>query len=414
MKKTKYDLIVIGGGPAGMILAGRAGENDLRVLLLEKNQSLGAKLLITGKGRCNITNAEFDNHNFAKKFGKKSRFLLPSLYNFGPENVIDFFKKKEVPIKIERGNRVFPKSDKSKDVLNALLDYLKENKVEIKTNSKVKSIILNNNKIEKVVLSNNQEFEAEKYAICTGGKSYPLTGSSGDAYFWLKKMGHKVILPEPALVPIILKEKWIKGLQGLSLKNVKISIYQNYKKMDSRFGEALFTNNGLSGPIILDMSKEIGNCLKKRQVELRIDYKPALDFKTLDKRVQKDFKEFKNKLFKNSLNLLLPQKLIPVIVKLSKIDPNKKVNLITQIERKKLIHLLKEFKLQVKKLDGFNKAIITSGGVDLKEIDSQTMQSKIIKNLYFAGEILDLDGPTGGYNLQVCWSTGFTAGSNLT
>jgi len=406
---SKYDLIVIGGGPAGIMAAGRAAELGSNVLLLEKKHKLGIKLLISGKGRCNVTNANFDIKSFSQKFGKNSRFLVPSLYKFGVRDVMIFFEKNGVALKTERGNRVFPKSDKSQDILNVLIKYL--DKVEIKINSPVKSIVCKNNLIDKVILKNKKEFSAKKYIIATGGKSYPVTGSTGDAYFWAEKIGHNIIPPKPSLSPVICKESWIKDLQGLSLKNVEISIYQNKRKKDSRFGEALFTSQGISGPIVLDLSKTIGNLLEKGEVSLQIDFKPALDFKTLDKRIQKDFKEFDKKIFKNSLDLLLPKKLIPVIISLSEIDPEKQVNSITKQERNKLVHLLKEFNLEVKELEGFKKAIVTSGGIDLKQVDSQTMKSKIIENLYFAGEVLDLDGPTGGYNLQSCWSTGFVAGS---
>lgn len=410
--QTKYDIIVIGGGPAGMIAAGRAGERGARVLLIEKNKSLGKKLLITGKGRCNLTNAIFDVREFTKKFGQNGKFLYSSLYQFGVQDTINFFNKNKVPTKIERGKRVFPKSDESQHILFALTTYLGKNHVEIKTETKVKTITFFKNKVEKVILENGEIFKAKKYIICTGGQSYPATGSSGDGYKWIAKSGHIIVPPQPALTPIIVKELWIKELEGLSLKNVDISIYQKNKKIDSRFGEALFTLNGLSGPIILDMSKSIAAAIKNGETELRIDFKPALNLAILDKRIQKDFAEFSKKIFKNSLEWLLPKKLIPVIVKLSEINPQKQVNSITKEERKKLLHLLKEFKLQVKKIDGFNNAIITAGGVSLKEVNSKTMQSKLIENLYFAGEILDLDGPTGGFNLQSCWTTGYAAGEN--
>ena len=406
----EYDLIVIGGGPAGIMAAGTAVQKGARVLLLERKDRLGTKLLITGKGRCNLTNAEFNNRKFVEKFGKNGNFLHSSLSKFSAQDTINFFENKGLKTKIERGQRVFPESDKSQDVLRVLKKYLEN--VEIKTGTKVKSIAYNKNRIKNIVLENNQTLEAENYVICTGGKSYPSTGSTGNAFSWLKNK-HRIVPPKPALVSVILKENWIKDLEGLSLKNVAINVYQKQKKIDSRFGEAIFTANGLSGPIILDLSKKIGEYLEKDKVEIQIDYKPALNFEKLDKRLQRDFKEFHNKMFKNSLDDLLPKKLIPIIVRLSKINSEKKVNLITKEERKELVHLLKEFKLQVKSLDGFNKAIITSGGIDLKEIDSKTMQSKIIENLYLAGEVLDLDGPTGGYNLQVCWTTGFVAGSNV-
>lgn len=408
-----YDLIVIGGGPAGMMAAGRAGECGARVLLLEKNAKLGTKLGTTGKGRCNITNAEFDDRKLIAKYGRNGRFLFSALNKFGVQDMLDFLAQRGVPTKIERGNRVFPKSDKSADVIGALTKYLKESKVTIQTNASVKSIEHTDKQIHQIILSDGQKLRANNYAICSGGKGHPLTGSSGDAYAWLKKMGHKITELAPAIVPIILREKWIKELEGLSLKNVTISLYQKGKKIKSSFGEAIFTDNGLSGPIIIDMSKIVGQHLKKGKVELKIDFKPALDFPTLDKRLQRDFAQFNHKLFRNSLSALLPKKLIPVMIKLSQIDPEKKVNAISQEGRKKLVHLIKDFTLQVKGLAGFNRAIVTSGGVDLKQVDPKTMKSKIIDNLYLAGEILDLDGPTGGYNLQMCWTTGYCLGDNF-
>ncbi len=409
----KYSVAIIGGGPAGIMAAGRASELGSHVVLIEKNKKLGRKLLITGKGRCNITNAESELRKIIEKFGKNGKFLYQSLHNFGTTDTINFFKKLGIKTKIERGNRVFPTSNKSKDVLNALYHYLEKSNVGIMTNTEVNSIIKKGNKIDKIILTDKKEIIADKYIICTGGKSYPITGSTGDGYSWAKSFGHKIVKLKPSLISIITKENYVKSLEGLSLKNVEISIFQNNKKIDSKFGEAIFTASGMSGPIILDMSKKIGDLLKTK-LELKIDFKPALDFTKLDKRLQRDFMEQSNKMFKNCLDKLLPQKLIPVIIRLSKIDPEKKVNLITKEERKKLLHLLKEFTLTIKALPNFDGAIITSGGVNLSEIDPKTMQSKIIENLYFAGEILDLDGPTGGYNLQMCWSTGFAAGSAIT
>ncbi len=407
----KYGVAIIGGGPAGMIAAGRAGELGARVILVEKNKNLGRKLLITGKGRCNITNKTDKPREFINKFGKNGEFLFSAFSRFGIKETINFFENLGVETKIERGGRVFPVSDKSQDILNALINYLRKSNVRIKLNSEVKEIVKKNNRIEKVVLANNEEIMADKFIICTGGKSYPKTGSTGDGYEWAQKMGHKIIKPTPSLVPIETKENWVGSLQGVSLKNVSVALFQNNKEFDFRFGEMLFTHFGLSGPIILDLSKKIGELITTGEVILKIDFKPALDFLKLDKRLQRDFK--RNKDFKNYLPELLPRKLGDLIVRFSKISPDKKLNSITKEERKKLIDVLKGLKLTVKGLIGFSQAIVTSGGVDLKEIDSKTMRSKIIKNLYFAGEILDIDGPTGGYNLQVCWTTGYVAGEGV-
>jgi len=411
MQTEKYDLAIIGAGPAGMMAALRASECGAKVVLLEKNRMPGIKLLMTGKERCNITNAETDLRKFASNFGKNGKFLMTALYRFGIEEITDFFHKNGLKTKTERGGRIFPESDKARDVQNLFLGLIKKNNITLLPNCRIKKISQNRNMIEEIILDNGG-IQAENYLISTGGLSYPLTGSTGDGYIWAKEMGHTIIKPEPALTPITVKEKWVKELEGLSLKNVRISIYQNNKKQDDRFGEALFTGSGLSGPIILDMSKSIGRLLANGRTDLFIDFKPAMDFNMLDKRILRDFEEYNNKSIKNILSGLLPKKMIPVILGLAGIDPGKEGHAITRDERKKLRLLLKEFPLTIKRLSGFNKAIITTGGVSLKEIDPKTMRSRIIKNLYFAGEILDLDGPTGGYNLQVCWSTGYLAGES--
>lgn len=412
MKNTKYNLAIIGGGPAGLMAAGRAGELGAKVILLEKNENPGIKLLITGKGRCNITNKTDDIKKFAENFGKKGKFLYSSLFRFGVNEIIDFFEERGVKTKVERGDRVFPESDCSKDVLDALLDYLKESQVEIKTNQEVIKIVKKENLIEKIVLLSGEEIFADNFLFATGGLSYPGTGSTGDGHSWLKKLGHTVTKISPALTPVIVKENFIKDLEGLSLKNVQITVLKNNKKIASRFGEAIFTGNGLSGPIVLDLSKEIGEALPGL-VELSIDFKPALNFQELDKRIQTDFQAGSNRQFKNVLDRLLPQKIIPLFIWLSNIDPEKPVNLVTKEERKKLAGIFKDFRLTVSGLVGFEKAIVSAGGLDLSEVDPKTMRSKLIDNLYLAGEILDLDGPTGGFNLQVCWSTGFAAGESV-
>jgi len=407
-----FDAAVVGGGPAGMMAAGRAGELGAKVVLLEKNNALGRKLLLTGKGRSNITKAEFNPKELVKKYGREGDFLLYPLSVFGVKETIGFFEKKGLKTKTERGKRIFPQSDKAGDVLGILIDYLKKNKVKITTNSEVGKILKNKNRITKIILKDGREILAKNYIICTGGKSFPGTGSTGDGYKWAKEMGHTVTKLRPALVPLKIKESWPKRAQGLSLKNVELTVFQNGKKQDSRFGELLFTHFGLSGPIVLDLSGEIGELLEKGEVKLFLDLKPALDFQTLDKRIRSDFSKYSNKLFKNCLSDLLPKKLISVIVELSGITPFKKVNEITREERHKLVGVLRGLEMGVCSLLGFGKAIITSGGVLLKEIDSKTMKSKLIENLFFAGEIIDLHGPTGGYNLQFCWSTGYLAGQS--
>jgi len=406
----KFDIAVIGGGPAGMMAAGRAAELGAKVVLLEKNGDLGKKLLITGKGRCNLTQAEFDDKEIIKKFGKHGKFLFSALAAFGPEEVIKFFAERKVPTKIERGGRVFPVSDKAQDVLRVMQKYLEKQGVKIMYAREVLGFESDGQKITSIKLRVG-EIQADKFILCTGGKSYPATGSTGEGYQWAKDLGHKIIETAPALVPIKTKESWVKDVQGLSLKNVEIKLLQNNKKQDSRFGEMLFTHFGLSGPIVLDLSKKIGELMRNGEVAISIDLKPALNHDQLDARLQRDFKENSNKDFINYLPELLPQKMIATIISLSGIDPRKKINLVTKDERKKLIDLLKDLRLTADGTTGYNQAIVTSGGVDTREVDSKTMQSRLISNLFFAGEILDLDGPTGGYNLQMCWSTGYVAGT---
>jgi len=405
----KYDVVVIGGGPTGMIAAGRAGERGSRVLLVEKNGRLGVKLLITGHGRCNITNKIDSPRELAEKFGRNGKFLISAFSRFGVSDIIGFFESRGVKTKVEKNNRVITGSDMAEDVLNALIGYMEKNRVEIKLNAEVRSIYRSGGRIEKIVLATGEEVFADRFIICTGGKSYPATGSTGDGFEWAKTLGHSVIRPAPSLTPVILKDDFVKELEGLSLRDIKIAAYKDGRKFDSGVGDALFTAKGMSGPLIINMSKGVRKELPG-DVVLKIDLAPDLDFTELDARVRKDFQEGPNRQIKNCLDMLLPQKLVPVIMRVAGIDPEKKVNCVTKEERKKLLHLIKEFGVHVAGLHGFDKAVITAGGIELSEVDSKTMRSKLIENLFFAGEVLDLDGPTGGYNLQVCWSTGYCAG----
>ena len=437
-------VIVVGGGPAGMMSAISSAEEGNKVILIEKNKSLGKKLLITGKGRCNITSS-LDIDEFIKNIPGNGKFLYSSFKNYTNVDIINFLKKQSLEVKEERGNRYFPVTDKSLDVLNCFKKRLKELNVEIYYEETVSELLTENfevkldkeklskdysvsNKTNKEknikvigVKTNKHDFFADKVIIATGGKSYPLTGSTGDGYKLAKNVGHTIKQIKPSLIPFVCNEKDIcQELQGLSLKNAGIFIEDilKNKKIYDDFGEMLFTHFGVSGPVILSASahlvryKNIDELLKDNKIVLHIDLKPALSKEKLDDRVIRDFEEFKNKQFKNSLEKLLPQKMIEPIIQLSGIKPEKPVNEITKLEREKLVNLLKDFKLTIKGFRPIDEAIITSGGVSIKEINPSTMESKIVKNLYFAGEVIDVDAYTGGFNLQIAYSTGFTAGKN--
>ena len=412
------NVIVIGGGPAGILSAIKSAKEGNRVTIFEKNDKCGKKLLITGKGRCNITSS-IEIEDFIKNIPGNGKFLYSAFQNFSNQDIIKMLENEGVKTKVERGNRVFPVSDKSIDVLNALLNILKKLNVKIVYNTEITDILVNENKVTGVITNTKEKIKADKVILATGGRSYPATGSTGDGYKMAKKLGHTVTEIRPSLVPLTIhEEKMCQKLQGLSLRNVKITIRHNKKIIYEDFGEMIFTHFGVSGPIILSAStillryKNIKELLKNKEIELLIDFKPALNKEKLDLRIRRDFEEFKNKQFKNSLNQLLPQKLIPVIIEKSEIDENKKVNEITKEERQKLVNLLKEFKLTIKDFKEIEYAIVTAGGINIKEINPKTMESKIIKGLYFAGEIIDVDGYTGGFNLQIAYSTGYTAGMN--
>ena len=413
-------VVVIGGGPAGMMAAISASEKGNEVFLLEKNKSLGKKLLITGKGRCNITSS-LTMDEFIKNTPGNGMFLYSAFNSFTNQDIIKFLKEQGLEVKEERGNRIFPVTDKAQDVLKCFEKKLKELKVKIFYESPVTEILVNNENKVCGVKTPKEKINADKVILATGGKSYPLTGSTGDGYKLAQKLGHTITPIKPSLVPLETYEQNLhKELQGLSLKNVKIKILDisKNKEIYEDFGEMLFTHFGVSGPIILSGSahlvryKNIDNLLKNKQIKLTIDLKPALTEEKLNERILRDFNEFKNKNFKNSLNKLLPQKLINTIIEYSKIDPEKQVNSITKQERKNLIQTLKNFEITIKNFRKIEDAIITSGGISIKEVNPKTMESKKVKGLYFAGEILDVDSYTGGFNLQIAYSTGYVAGNH--
>ena len=407
----KYDVIVIGGGPAGIFAAGFAAQQGASVLLLEKNRRCGAKLLITGKGRCNVTHAEEDPRRLSQAFGRNGKALLTALYAFGVQDAVDFFEQRGLPLKIERGGRIFPEKGKASDVQNILDRFITESKVELLTSCTVRKLHSDMGSITSVDTSAG-EFSADRFIVATGGLSYPETGCTGDGYLWAEQTNHSLIATEPALVPVQLAENWTRELSDFNLKNINITIQQNGKNIAERFGEAFFTHSGIGGPIILDLSAKIRDTLKRGMVKLILDLKPAVTVELFDKRLQRELVVHSNKDFRNCLENLLPKDMIPLFIRLSGISPEKKCHSITKAERTKLLSLFKSLELTVTGVEGFKKAIITSGGVSLKDIDMRTMCSKKLPNLYFAGEILDLDGPTGGYNLQVCWSTGYLAGTS--
>lgn len=410
------NVLIVGGGAAGMMAAIIAAENGHKVTLLEKNEKLGKKLYITGKGRCNLTNA-CDRDSFFEQVVSNPKFLYKAFHTFNNFDVMDFFEGIGLPLKTERGNRVFPSSDKSSDVITALRRELERRSVEIRYQSEVARILIRDGSFHGLILKDGgKELHGDAVIIATGGISYPLTGSTGDGYEFAKAMGHTITELSPSLVPIHVKESYVKDLMGLSLKNVEIRIttISNQKEIYRDFGELLFTHFGVSGPLILSASSYIIPYLRKQEsLQLSIDLKPALTEEQLDIRILRDFEEFKNKQFKNSLDHLLPNKLIDVIIRLSLIDSEKKVNSITKEERLRLVKLLKNVTFQITKLSDYNQAVITKGGINVKEINPSTMESKLVKNVFFAGEVMDLDALTGGYNLQIAWSTAYVAGSSI-
>ncbi len=404
-------LVITGAGAAGLMCAGRCAQNGFDVTVIEKMNRPARKLMITGKGRCNVTNALFDLDELISNVATNPRFMYSAFSNFMPYDTMAFFEELGVELKVERGNRVFPKSDKAVDIVDALVKYCLKSGAKI-IQGRSKAFELEDGRITAVILDDKTRIKCDLAALCTGGKSYPLTGSTGDGYELARSVGHTVVAPKPSLVPLVCSNNFIPSLQGLSLKNVRLTVFENNKSIFTDFGEMIFTHYGISGPIALSASSHIRN-MGNADYKAVIDLKPALDNDALDKRIQRDFKDLSNKDFVNSLNKLLPKKLIPVIASLSGIENSKKVNQITRENRLSLVHLIKNLSLDITGFRPIDEAIITSGGINVNEIDPKTMKSKIVDNLYFAGEIIDVDAYTGGFNLQIAFSTAVRLADNL-
>lgn len=408
MKKV----VIIGAGPAGMTAAYSASQKGLDVILIEKNERVGRKLLITGKGRCNITN-NCEIEELIANVNTNSKFLYSAFYTFTNDAVMDMFESLGVKLKTERGNRVFPESDRAIDVVDAMAKLIKRKNIKLITGKSVKDIKEKNKKIESVILDNGKEIKTDAVIIATGGASYKRTGSTGDGYKLSEKLGHKITPIKPSLIGLEINEEFVYKLKGLSLRNVSIVVYGNKnKKIYDDFGEMEFTDYGIDGPIIKSASC-IMKDLSKENYKIILDLKPALDYEKLDKRIQRDFKKFINNKFENSLSELLPSKMIPVVIEKSGIDRKTPVNSITKEERKNLVHTIKNIEMNVKRYRPIEEAIVTSGGVKTSEINSSTMESKLVDGLYFAGEVIDVDAYTGGFNLQIAFSTGYLAGMSI-
>lgn len=406
---TSTKIIVIGAGAAGLFCAGHCAMYGADVTIIEKNQRVGRKIMITGKGRCNVTN-NCDSNTFIANVPTNGKFLYSAINSFGTDDVISFFESRGLPLKTERGNRVFPISDKAVDVVDSLHDFVKEYNCKI-VNADVESLIIEDNKVKGVRTTNNKELYCDKVIVATGGKSYPLTGSTGDGYIFARQAGHTIVPPKPSLVPIVSPDSLCKRLQGLALKNIALTVASKNDKsvLYSDFGEMLFTHFGLSGPVVLSSSAHLTN-KRLEDYYISIDLKPALTEKQLDARVLRDFEMFINKDIQNSLNKLLPAKIIPVVIEKAEIPFDTKCNSITKEQRHRLVDVIKNFTVNISSFRPIEEAIITSGGVSTKEINPKTMESKLCNGLYFAGEVIDVDAYTGGFNLQIAFSTGYLAG----
>lgn len=405
-------VIVVGGGPAGMMAAIAAAEAGHTVLLTEQNEKLGKKLFITGKGRCNLTNA-CDTEELFQNIVRNPKFSYSAIYMYDNNRVIDFFESHGMPTKTERGNRVFPASDHSSDVIAVLKRTLEALHVKIQLNTSVNELLIEADEVKGIRYKSERTEAADAVILATGGCSYPSTGAAGDGYRFAEHAGHKIKECHPSLVPFTAKEEYVKELMGLSLKNIKVTIADDKKVLFEDFGEMLFTHFGVSGPLLLSASSIVNDAIIRQDLNMKIDLKPALSEEQLDKRILRDFEDAKNKQFANAITKLFPAKMIPIMITLSRIPAEKKVNEITREERRHLCRCIKHFPVTLNGLRGFEEAIITRGGVDVKEVHPSTMMSKKVKNLYFAGELLDMDALTGGFNLQIAWSTGYLAGISI-
>lgn len=415
MQKEIYDVAIIGGGPAGLMTAGRAAELGAKVVLLEKNSDLGEKLLITGGGRCNVTNAEPDVRKFLSKYKDSDKFLFSAFSQFSVKDTIEFFNSRGMATKVEAEGRVFPTSNSARSVWTVLTEYMKKGGVEVKTNAVVTGFKTKDGNIISATLKNGEEIFAKNFVVATGGVSRPETGSTGDGFAWLEKLGHKISTPSDAMVPINLdmsgKNNYLETLQGVTLQDIKLTTFQNGEKQEVKKGKILFTHFGVSGPTIINMSKDVGELLNYGSVEIKLDLLPAKDHGMLNEALQKLFKIDDKKMIKNSLDKIIPKAMVEAVLHLSEIDGNTENNSVTREERMKLIETIKGITLYVKSLVSKENAIVSSGGVELSEIDLRTMCSKVVPNLYLVGDILNIDRPSGGYSLQLCWTTGFVAGS---
>ena len=408
-KELFCDVAVVGGGPAGMMAAIRAAELGSEVILIEKNEKLGKKLLITGGGRCNVTNATFDNRALAQKYGKKGKFLLSPLSQWNSQSTIDFFEARDMPTKVEAEERVFPKSNSAQSVWDVLVEDLEKYNVNVLTNTPVIKLHRTKNLISSIETP-SEIIHATSYIITTGGTARPETGSTGEGFAWLKKLGHTIVVPDAALVPIKIAEPWVKKLQGLSLPEVKITLFENSMRREGKTGKILFTHFGLSGPLVLNMSRTIGEAMRESKVTLSLDLFPTLDHKELDEKLRAHLATVQNKRWQNALKGFFPPLFVPIAVEFSKINPQFFVNKIPREMRLSFNKTLKDIRITPTGLLGPEKAIVSSGGIALEEVDFKTMRSLKVDNLYLAGDILDFDRPSGGFSLQICWTTGFVAG----